>query len=90
MPPTANPHNQYIFVAVQLGVFGLLGLITLFSIEIMQAWRTNDGWQRIRLAFPLFFLVIMITDTYLDTHNSGFLFSLFSAVFYKNNMLLTG
>jgi O-antigen ligase len=90
MPPTANPHNQYIFVAVQLGVFGLLGLIALFSIEIMQAWRTNDGWQRIRLAFPLFFLVIMITDTYLDTHNSGFLFSLFSAVFYKNNMLLTG
>jgi len=83
IPSTDNPHNQYIFIAVQLGLFGLLSLLGLFGVQFYQAWQTRDGWQRIRLAFPLFFLVIMITDSYLNTYSSGFLFSLFSGVLSK-------
>ena len=86
MPATDNPHNQYILSTVQQGLFGLLSLLTLFLVQIFQARLTTDGWQRIRLAFPLFFLVIMMTDSYLKSYSSGFLFSLFSAVFFKSKI----
>ena len=86
MPCTDDPHNQYIFAVVQQGVLGLLGLLGLFLVQIQQAWRLADGWERIRLAFPLFFLVIMTTASYLNVYGSGFLFSLFSAVLLKSEI----
>ncbi len=82
-----NPHNQYIFLTAQLGVLGLLILLGLFGVQIYQSRQVLDGWQRIRLAFPLFFMVIMMTDSYLDTSSSGFLFALFSSILAKSNML---
>jgi len=85
VPPTDNPHNQYILAAVQQGVFGVAALLGLFAIQMYRARRTQDGWERIRLAFPLFFLTIMLTDCYLNTPGSGFLFSLFSAVLSKED-----
>lgn len=51
-----------------------------------QGWpnavEARDGWERLRLAFPLFFLTIMFTESYLIIAQTGFLFSLFSAVLY--------
>jgi O-antigen ligase len=82
-----NPHNQYIFLTAQLGVLGLLSLLGIFGTQIYQSRQVQDGWQRIRLAFPLFFMVIMMTDSYLDTSSSGFLFALLSSVLAKSNML---
>lgn len=84
MPATVNPHNQYIFAAAEQGVLGVLALLGLFGVHLRQARRFEDGWQRIRWAFPVFFLAIMATDSYLNTFGSGFLFSLFSAVLFKS------
>lgn len=83
MTSTDDPHNQYLFSAVQQGVLGLLALLGLFVVQIYRAWQSTDGWERIRMAFPLFFLVIMTTASYLNVYGSGFLFSLFSAVLFK-------
>jgi O-antigen ligase len=79
---TDNPHNQYIFVLCQLGLLGLAGLLGIFGVQIRQAYVLLDGWERLRLAFPLFFLTIMGTESYLIIAQTGFLFSLFSAVLY--------
>ncbi len=46
----------------------------------------TTGWERIRLAFPLFFLTIMFTESYLIIAQTGFLFSLFSAVLYARKV----
>ncbi len=81
--PTDNPHNQYIFATVQQGMFGLLSLLGLFGVQIYHTRRAKDGWEQIRLAFPLFFLAIMTTECYLNTPGSGFLFALFSAILSK-------
>lgn len=86
IPDTDDPHNQYIFATVQQGVLGLLGLLGLFFVQILKTWRLTDGWERIRLAFPLFFLVIMTTASYLNVYGSGFLFSLLSAVLCKDEV----
>lgn len=83
MYPTDNPHNQYLFVTTQLGMVGLVSLLAIFVAQIVQARWSTDGWQRLRLAFPVFFLVIMLTESYLRTSSSGFFFSLVSAILYK-------
>jgi len=82
MEATDNPHNQYVFVLCQLGLLGLLGLLGIFGAQIRHALLRQDGWERVRLAFPLLFLTIMLTESYLIISGTGFLFSLFSAVLY--------
>lgn len=86
MGATDNPHNQYVLVLCQLGLLGLAGLLAIFGIQIRQAFVGPDGWERIRLAFPLFFLTIMFTESYLIIAQTGFLFSLFSAVLYARKV----
>ncbi len=83
MVATDNPHNQYVLVLCQFGLVGLALLLALFAVQVRQAFRIHDGWQRIRLAFPLFFLTIMLTESYLVVYETGFLFALLGAVFYK-------
>jgi O-antigen ligase len=90
---TDNPHNQYILVFCQLGLLGLIALAAIFTTQIRQAFvRRADvirgygqetmDWQRIRFAFPIFFLSIMLTESYLIISGTGFLFSLFGAIIY--------
>ena len=86
MGATDNPHNQYVLVLCQLGLLGLAGLLAIFGTQIRQALVRPDGWERIRLAFPLFFLTIMCTESYLIIAQTGFLFSLFSAVLYARKV----
>ena len=83
MPNTDNPHNQYLLVTSQ---FGMIGLITLFAIFLTQfslAFKNRDALTPLRQAFPIFFLVIMMAESYLQVYETGFLFSLFSAFLYN-------
>ncbi len=79
---TDNPHNQYVLVAAMVGIPGIVALLMIFITMFRQAWSSHDHWRRIRFAFPLFFLTIMLTESYLKVYETGFFFSLFGAVFY--------
>lgn len=85
--PTVNPHNQYILVLCNGGIVGLFLVLMVFLVQLWQARVRIDGWQRIRVALPLFFLVIMFTESYLVVYETGFVFSLFSAVLFKREPL---
>ena len=80
---TDNPHNQYVLIMCQFGVLGLAALLGIFAMQFRQAFTVDDQFRRIRQAFPVFFLVIMLTESYLIVSETGFLFSLFCAVLYK-------
>ncbi len=80
---TDNPHNQYVLVAAMLGIPGLVLLLLIFVAMFYQAWLVEDQWQRIRFAFPLFFMVIMGAESYLKVYETGFFFALMAAVLYK-------
>ncbi len=81
---TDNPHNQFILAWSQLGLLGLVSLISIFVVQIWQgrAPTAGDGWQRARIAFPVFFLTIMLTESYFIIASTGFLFSFLSAILY--------
>lgn len=83
MVATDNPHNQYIFVLCQFGLLGLVSLLSIFYAQVRQVFTVDDGFRKIRLALPVFFLIIMLSESYLVVYETGFAFSLFSAVFYK-------
>jgi O-antigen ligase len=83
MVVTDNPHNQYILVLCQFGLLGLGALLAIFFLQIREALQSSGGLQRLRLALPVFFLTIMLTESYLLVYETGFFFSLFSAVLFK-------
>ena len=60
-------------------------LLGLFVTQFYLALKSGDEWGKLHLAFPLFFLVIMLTESYLLIHETGILFSLFAAVLYKED-----
>ena len=80
---TDNPHNQYVLVATMVGIPGVLVLLSIFAAMFRQAALIADSWQRVRFAFPLFFLTIMVTESYLKVYETGFFFVLLAAVLYK-------
>ena len=82
-PSTDNPHNQYVLVACQLGLLGLAALLGIFFMQLRHAYKEDDSFKRIRYAFILFFLTIMLAESYFIVNETGFLFSLFCAVLYK-------
>ncbi|MCW5211591.1 O-antigen ligase family protein, partial [Desulfobulbus sp. TB] len=80
---TDNPHNQYVLVGAMLGVVGIFFLLLIFFAMFVQAKIIQDNYQRIRLALPLFFLVIMLAESYLTVYQTAFFFVIMAAVLYK-------
>ncbi|WP_417910679.1 O-antigen ligase family protein [Candidatus Electronema sp. PJ] len=85
---TDNPHNQYLLTAVMLGLPGLFALLLIFMVMFIQARTEEDNnLKRVRIAFPLFFLLIMLAESYLKVYQTAFFFALFAAVLYKKQPL---
>ena len=84
---TDNPHNQYFLSAVLLGLPGLLSLLLIFAVMFIQPHEEEDRLRRVRVAFPVFFLVIMLAESYLKVYQTAFFFALMAAVLYKNKPL---
>ena len=82
MPDTDNPHNQYLLVTALFGLSGLLSLLAIFGSQLFLAMKLKDTLTPLRQAFPIFFLVIMLSESYLQVYETGFLFSLFSSFLY--------
>ena len=79
---TVNPHNNYLLVQAQFGVIGLLSLLYIFYCQIRYSRNTQNSFRHLRLALPIFFLIIMLFDSYLTSHYGGMTFAYFSAILY--------
>jgi O-antigen ligase len=82
---TVNPHNMYVLVLVQLGLFGLTGMLLIFYHQIKFSLFVKIKINRdLGLVLPLLFLVIMFSDSYLLGHYTTILFVFFSSFLYKD------
>ena len=60
--PHTTPHNQYLYIWFELGIFGLILLLFIFYHQIKALVRKKDGIHRVLL--PLSFMFLMLVDSY--------------------------
>lgn len=77
-----NPHNQYLLMLTSAGIFGGVGLLILLMAPPLLARRVDDDWGRLRMALPLLFAVICLSESYLIRSNTSLMFVLFAAALY--------
>ena len=58
-----TPHNQYLYVWFELGILGLVLLLSIFYHQLKELFRKKDGIHRVLL--PLSFMFLMLVDSYL-------------------------
>lgn len=81
---TSQPHNMYLLVLTQHGLFGIMIFFYFFVTQFRIAIdSSSSSIKNIGIALPLFFLLIMLSDSYLLGHFTGNLYILFSSILYS-------
>jgi len=82
---TTNPHNMYILIGCQLGLIGLVSMLSIFYYQVKMSFRKKNRFIKdTAIALPLFFLVIMLSDTYILGHFTSLFFVFFSSFLHKD------
>jgi len=82
---STNPHNMYTLVTVQLGLFGLFSMLSIFYYQIKLSYNSSNKFIRdLGITLPLLFLVMMLSDSYLLGHYTTLMYVFFSSFLYKD------
>ena len=85
VPNTKNPHNMYILIGTELGIIGLISMLSIFYYQVKLSFNSSNRFIRdIGITLPLLFLVIMWSDSYLLGHYTTLVFVFFSSFLYKD------
>ena len=85
MPYTSNPHNMYTLVAVELGLVGLISMMSIFYYQVKFSFNSPTKFLRdTGFTLPLLFLLLMWSDSYLLGHYTTLMFVFFSSFLYKD------
>jgi len=80
-----NPHNEYLVIAVQLGLVGLLVLLFLFYTQAKSTKRIQDKEQRyLTQGLVLLFVVGCLGNSLIMDSGEGHFWAFFSALFFSN------
>jgi len=76
MQPTANPHSDYLLIAVQIGLAGLAALLALYAALWIEAGRLSEPLERHLLRGLVLTIALggMFNSLLLD-HTEGLLFA---------------
>ena len=67
MPKTTNQHNMYTLIGMQLGLIGLVSMLSIFYYQIKLSFSSSNKFIRdLGITLPLVFLVIIQGATTLD------------------------
>jgi len=82
---TVNPHNMYSLVLIQFGLLGLLSFFSIFYYQIKQSFLSSSRFMRdVGITLPLLFLIIMFGESYLLGHYTTLLYVFFSSFIYND------
>ena len=78
-----NPHNGYVNIGVQLGVFGLILLIMLF----VQQWRISNTFSIFGSYTAKGFIVTVVISNFMNAfiynHTEGIFFAIFTSLLFS-------
>ena len=57
-----TPHNQYLYVWFELGFFGIILLLSIFTLQIKELLKKQDSFYRVLL--PISFMMLLLVDSY--------------------------
>ena len=75
MEDTVNPHNEYLLIAIQIGLVGLASLIGLFSLQWRLAARLEPLYRDLARGLVLVFVIGCLFNSLLLDHTEGLLFA---------------
>jgi O-antigen ligase len=71
--PTDNPHNEYLFIGVQLGLLGLLLFLLLFTAQIIYSYKLEKPDRLFVQGVVIAMAVGCIMNSFLfDSHQGHF------------------
>ena len=79
LPNTTNPHNMYTLVGMQLGLVGIISMLSIFYYQIKLSFKASNKFLKdFGITLPIVFLVIMWSDSYLLGHFTSLMFVFFA------------
>ena len=80
---TANPHNDYLMIAVQFGIIGFLALLIFFVTQ----WRcavflTQKSFTLLSRGFIITIMLSCMVNSPISDHGEGWFFAFMSAFFF--------
>ena len=73
-----TPHNNYLYIWMELGILGLTALVLIFYFQIREFRTLHYG--SIMVLFPIMYLLIMLTDSYFLSFNTLVLYIYISVI----------
>ena len=82
MEETVNPHNEYLLIAIQIGLTGLACLVGLFSLQWRLAARLDPLYRDLARGLVLMFAIGCMFNSLLLDHTEGLLFAWASGLLF--------
>jgi len=73
---------MYLLVGSQLGVMGLIAMLSIFFYQIKFAIKSSGFYRDYGIALPLGYLLIFFAESYLLGHFTTVFFVFFSSIIY--------
>ncbi|MEF3191336.1 MAG: O-antigen ligase family protein [Campylobacterales bacterium] len=84
----AQPHNQYLLIAVQNGLIGVILFLNIFIQQMRLFLKAPESeWRIFQLALPVMFMIICLSDSYIYGHATQLFFVLFSSLLYHRSLI---
>jgi O-antigen ligase len=75
MAPSNNPHNQYLLITAQLGIFGLVLLLAMFVVQWWRGTLLPQPWNILAKGLVLTFVAGNLFNSLLIDHAERLLFA---------------
>lgn len=81
---TDNPHNQYLLVCVELGIVGVIGLMSMFLLMLYYARELTPDFGKIAQGFVVAFMIGCVVNSWLMDFTEGMFFVLMTAMLFAH------
>ncbi|MEJ1239078.1 O-antigen ligase family protein [Chryseolinea sp. T2] len=76
-----NAHNEYLYAALDLGIFGIVALLVLLAVPLVRSWSTgNSVFAYFIVICAAYFLVEVVLSRRAGVNFFGFMFSVLATL----------